>query len=70
MVLKDRLNLCEKTLLIVDLNDIISITDKFVGKDRFDSSMKDSWCYINDVNLINLGFVEPSYTWSNKRWDI
>lgn len=59
--------LCEKALLIGDFNDIRSMTKKFGGRDHSNSSIEDYRWFINDANLVYLGFDGPSFTWSNKK---
>lgn len=50
-----------------DFNDVLTSEEKLGGKKISQKKTKILWDYINTCNLIDLGFKDPKFTWSNKR---
>lgn len=68
-VVKDRSRLWgEKWIIMGDFNDIVSNEEKWGGRTREDWSFKDFKQFIEDNQLIDLGFEGNPWTWRNK-WE-
>ncbi|KAJ9169058.1 hypothetical protein P3X46_020526 [Hevea brasiliensis] len=50
-----------------DFNTFLDAREKRGGNNHFLSSVNHCRSFINDMRLLNLGFIGPKFTWNNKR---
>ncbi|XP_027171734.1 uncharacterized protein LOC113771340 [Coffea eugenioides] len=70
-VVKDRKKLWgEKWIIAGDFNDILSNEEKWEGRWREENSFTDFNNFINDNQLVDIGFEGNPWTWSNNWEDV
>lgn len=50
-----------------DFNDILHLSEKLGGSNRYSSSMKDFADVINQCGFRDIGFFGPNFTWKNNQ---
>lgn len=53
--------------MIGDFNEVLCVKDKFEGNQVNLNKALELKAYLDSYSFVDLGFVGPKYTWTNKR---